>query len=222
MKIFCIIPAFNEAQSIQTVISKVKPLVDEIVVVDDNSKDNTADLAREAGAVVLQHIINRDQGASLQTGNEYALNNGADIIVHFDADDQFQAEEISDVIQPIINNEADIVFGSRFLGKESNMPWKKKYIIIPLGKLVNRYLFGIKTKLTDPQSGFRAMTRRVAEEIVIENDGKAHCSEILIKASRGKYKIKEVPITVVYHHFGQKFSGGFRIIKDIIYNKLNK
>lgn len=220
MKIFCVIPAYNEAQNVITVINKVKPLVDELVIVDDCSSDETFELAKTTSASVLRHIINRGQGAALQTGNDYALNHGADIIVHFDSDNQFLAEEIKDVIQPIIAGQADIVFGSRFLGKKSNLPKFKKNIIMPLARAINKAFFDIN--LSDPQNGFRAMSAKVAREIKIENDKMAHCNEILIKAFKNKYRVQEVPITVIYHEFGQKFSGGIRIIKDLIYKKLTK
>jgi glycosyltransferase involved in cell wall biosynthesis len=220
MKVFCVIPAYNEAQSIIAVINRVKPIVDELVVVDDHSSDPTLELARSTDIPVLHHIINRGQGAALQTGNDYALLHGADIIVHFDADGQFLAEEIKDMIQPIISNQADIVFGSRFLGKKSNLPKFKKNIIMPLAKAINRVFFGIN--LSDPQNGFRAMSAKVASEIRIENDGMAHCNEILIKAHKNKYRIQEVPITVIYHEFGRKFYDGLSLIKDLIYKKLTK
>lgn len=220
MKIFCVIPAYNEAKSIVSVVNRVKPLVDGLVVVDDHSSDNTFNLVKSTGVPVLHHIVNRGQGAALQTGNDYALSQGADIIVHFDADGQFLAEEIKDVVQPIKDSSADIVFGSRFLGKKSNLPKFKKNIIMPLAKVINKIFFDIN--LSDPQNGFRAMSAQVAREIRIENDGMAHCNEILIKAFQNKYRIQEVPITVIYHEFGQKFSGGIRIIKDLIYKKLTK
>jgi len=217
-KVFCVIPAFNEAGTIEKVIQDVKPHVERIVVVDDASTDKTYDLAKKRNIAVLRHIINRDQGAALQTGNEYALRNGADIIVHFDADGQFVGSEIKNVIDPIINNEADVVFGSRFLGIKSQIPFFKKNIIFPIARLVNKLFFGIN--LRDPQSGFRAMRREVAQKIKISQDGKAHCSEILYKVFKNKYKIKEVPITVFYHDFGQKFSGGIKIVKDLLFSKL--
>ena len=185
---------------------------------DDCSTDNTFNLAKNAGATVLRHIINRDQGAALRTGNDYAWQNGADIIVHFDADDQFVASEIKEIVKPIQQAQADIVFGSRFLEKKSKLPWAKEKIIMPIAKIVNKLFFNIN--LTDPQSGFRAFNRKTAQIILIEQDGKAHCSEILHKAFKNKLRIKEVPTTVIYHHFGQKFSGGLKIIKDLIINKL--
>jgi len=219
MKIFCVIPALNEEKNIKSVIEKVKDKVDKIVVVDDGSKDNTVNIAKNSQATTLKHIVNRGQGAALQTGNDYCLSENADIIVHFDADNQFLAEEILEVIKPIKENEADIVFGSRFLTKKSKIPFFKKRIIMPLARLIN-YFLNIKT--SDPQSGFRAFNKKTAELIKIENDGMAHCSEILHKAFYYKLRVKEVPITVIYHEFGNNFSGGLRIIKDLLMGKIIK
>ncbi|MFA4940981.1 MAG: glycosyltransferase family 2 protein [Patescibacteria group bacterium] len=218
MKIFCIIPAYNEEKTIAEVIEKVKKNVNEVIVVNDGSKDETKKLAKEKGAVVLSHIINRGQGAALETGNQYALNKGAEIIVHFDADGQFLAEEIKDIVSPIVRGEADIVFGSRFLGKKSNLPQFKKHIIIPLAHLVNKIFIG--ATLTDPQNGFRAMSSETAKKITIEQDGMAHNTEIISKSFENNLKIKEIPVTVIYHNFGQRFSGGLKIIKDLILSRL--
>lgn len=220
MKITCVIPAWNEAKNIQKVISGVAPYVNEIIVVDDASRDETSRLAQMAGAKVLRHPINRGQGAALQTGNDYALINGADIIVHFDADDQFMATEIKDMTAPLLDDRADIVFGSRFLGKKSNFPFFKKYIIYPLAWIFTRWILGIK--LSDPQNGFRALNRRAAEIIRIDNREMAHNSEIQTKAYQSGLRIAEAPITVVYHDFGQKLSGGFKIAKDLLIHKIIK
>jgi polyprenyl-phospho-N-acetylgalactosaminyl synthase len=223
--VFCVIPAYNEEQSITRVVKEVQPLVDRVIVVDDGSGDKTAALAKSAGAVVLRHIINRGQGAALETGNEYAIGQKADIIVHFDADAQFLAEEINDMVSPLVNDSYDIVFGSRFLGKRSEMPWGKEYLIMPLGRLVNRLLIG--HNFTDPQNGFRAMTAAVAGKIHIGNDGMAHNSEIQQKAVRNRLRVKEVPVTVRYDKFGQTFfsgkgrgAGGLRIVIDLLLSKL--
>lgn len=220
MKVFCIIPAHNEATRIAKVINKVKPFVDEVVLVNDGSQDNTGELAREAGATVLTHIINRGQGAALQTGNEYALSKQADVVVHFDGDDQFRAEEIPEIIAPILLQESEAVLGSRFLDKKSDLPKMKKNIIMPLARLANKLFFNIN--LSDPQSGFRALNKEAVQKIKIENDGMAHCSEILYQIFKNNIKVKEVPITVTYHEYGQKISGGVRIMKDLIIKEIIK
>ncbi|MFA5000125.1 MAG: glycosyltransferase family 2 protein [Patescibacteria group bacterium] len=219
MKISCVIPAWNEAANIAKVVKTVRAQVDEVIVVDDGSRDETAALAETAGAIVLRHPINRGQGAALQTGNDYALRHSAEIIIHFDADDQFLAEEIKDMAEPIINDRADIVFGSRFLGKKTNFPPVKKYLIMPLAKIFTRAL-GLK--LSDPQNGFRALNRRAAETIKIVNREMAHASEIQIKARQAGLRMAEVPVTVIYHRPGQKLSGGFKIIRDLLIHKIIK
>lgn len=217
-KIFIIIPAWNEEKNISSVLSSLIKNYENIVIIDDGSSDKTIEIAKQFPITILNHIINRGQGAALQTGNEYAIKNNADIIVHFDGDGQFLIEEINDLINPIINEGYDIVFGSRFMGKESKIPWLKKNVLFKIGKIVNILFFKIKT--TDPQSGFRAMTRSTAEKIKIEHDQMAHCSEILHKSFKHKLKIKEVPMTVIYNKFGQNFSGGAIIIKDLIIKKI--
>ena len=220
MKKICVIPAYNEAKNITEVVNRVRPFVDEIVIVDDCSQDETANIANTLNVKVLRHPINRGQGAALQTGNDYALKNQADIIIHIDADNQFQAEEIPDLTKPIELGQADAVLGSRFLSKKSDLPVFKKIVIMPLARIFNKLFFNIQ--LSDPQSGFRALSYKAAQQIKIKNDGMAHCSEILHQLYTNKIKTIEVPITVIYHEYGQKFSGGFRIIKDILIKKIIK
>ncbi|MBU0637090.1 MAG: glycosyltransferase family 2 protein [Patescibacteria group bacterium] len=219
IKIFCVIPAYNEAANIVSVINSVKPLVDKVIVIDDCSCDNTCLLAKKQNIIVLKHLVNRGQGAALKTGTKYAIKENADIIVHFDADNQFLASEIKNVVKPIINGQADIVFGSRFLNQQNNIsiPRIKKYILIPLAKLVNRLFLNVN--LTDPQSGFRAMTKQTAKIINVQQDRMAHCSEILYQAIKHHLRIKEVPITVIYHNFGQCFSDGLKILTDLFLAK---
>lgn len=221
LKIFCVIPAYNEDKTIVEVIDGIKPFVGEAVVVDDCSTDRTCELVENNGrAVLLRHIINRGQGAALRTGTEYALRKGADIIVHFDADGQFLPRDIKTMIAPIKNGEADIVFGSRFLGGESEMPFFKKRVIMPLARMANGIFLNVK--MTDPQNGFRAFSRGAAEKIDWKQDRMSHCSEILSEAANSGLKIKEAPITVIYRGFGQKFSGGIKILKELFIGALIK
>jgi len=220
MKIFVVIPAWNETKRIRQVLQGLISLPYEVVVVDDASEDETVKIVRQFPVYLLRHRVNRDQGAALQTGNEFALQQGADVIVHFDADGQFLVEEIKDLIRPIVDGQCDVVFGSRFLEKKSQMPWFKRNIMFPIARLVNRLLLGIK--LTDPQSGFRVLSRRAAQKIIIEQDGKAHCSEIAAKVFENHFRVREVPMTVIYHEFGQGLGGGIKIVKDLIFSKFIK
>ena len=223
MNLFCVMPAYNEEKNIVRVVRGVLGYVDKVIVVNDASLDETSNALKMANfderVVVLEHVVNRGQGASLQTGNEFALKEGADVIVHFDADGQFLANEIRDLLKPIVDNEVDVVFGSRFLDKKSNIPFWKQNLILPIGRLVNRVVLG-KNDLTDPQSGFRAMRAAVASSIVIEQDRMAHCSEILAKVIKSDYRLCEVPMRVIYDDFGQSFFGGINIVKDMIINRL--
>jgi len=219
MKVFCVIPAYNEEKNIGAIINQVRPLVDNLVMIDDGSTDKTADFF-EPGAVLLKHIVNRGQGAALRTGTEYSLNHGADIIVHFDADGQFSAPDIERLVEPIKNGEAQVVFGSRFLNSEysTDMPFFKKYFIMPLAKAVNKLFFNIN--LTDPQSGFRAMSVEAARKINWRQDRMAHCSEIMFEVKKNNFKVKEIPIKVIYHNFGQSFLGGLNILKELFISML--
>ncbi len=222
MPIYCIIPSYNEEKNIKQTLYDVLPYVDKIIVIDDCSTDNSKKEIKEIKSEkikLLEHPINLGQGAALQTGNEYALKNKADIIVHFDADGQFLADEINKLIEPLLKDNCDIVFGSRFLNIKSDLPIFKEKVIMPLARIFN-YLF-YKIKTSDPQSGFRAMNRKAVEKIIIENNRMAHCTEILAKAHKYKLKIKEVPIKVLYAEFGQKFSGGLKIIKDLLLKKIS-
>lgn len=232
-KIFCVIPAYNEEGNIGRVIEEVSGVIENLVVVVDGASDETYKKAVETkkrlapsrpNITILRHIINRGQGAALQTGNEYAAKNNADIIVHFDADGQFLVSEIKDLVDQVKNENFDIVFGSRFMEKKSNMPFFKRHIIMRIGRLVNRFFIGLN--LTDPQNGFRVMGKKAIEKIKIDQDGSAHCSEILAKTSKNKLKFKEIPVTVRYFDFGQgifsgkgRGKGGFVIIRDLIFSK---
>lgn len=219
MKVFCVIPAWNEEENIGRVVAEVLLVVDTVLVVDDASADKTAQVAEQARAQVLKHFLNRGQGAALRTGTDYALTQGADIIVHFDADGQFLASDIESLIAPLRAGEAEIVFGSRFLAANNQVPKVKRCLIMPLARLFNRLFLGVK--LTDPQSGLRAFSASAGRQLNWQEDRMAHCSEILWLAHRHNLRIKEVPMTVIYHNFGQRLSGGFKILKDLLFNKLS-
>lgn len=217
MRIFCVVPAYNEAKNIVKVIKEIRPLVGEVVVVDDGSSDKTRELAKAQAVTVLSHIINRGQGAALKTGTEYALRQGAELVIHYDADGQFLASDIKTVIEPIVKGRAEVVFGSRFLSKRSRLPLLKEKLIMPLARLANRFFLAVN--YSDPQSGFRAFSAAAANKITWRQDGMAHCSEILFEVKRSGLKVEEVPITVIYHNFGQRLGGGFKILKDLLVAK---
>ncbi|MFA6547705.1 MAG: glycosyltransferase family 2 protein [Candidatus Magasanikbacteria bacterium] len=219
--IFIVLPAYNEEQKIGRVIRDLfQHGFNNVVVVDDGSIDNTASEATSAGAVVLSHTINRGQGAALQTGNEFVLQNGAEIIVHFDADGQFNANDIHTGIQKLTEENLDIVFGSRFLDSRSKIPFFKKYFILPLSRIINNRI--TKLKLSDVHNGFRIMHKRAAEKININQDQMAHNSEIPRLVQEHHLKYGELPVEVFYFESGQGMSGGFKILWDLFLAKINK
>jgi glycosyltransferase involved in cell wall biosynthesis len=201
-KIFIVIAAYNEGEKIGKVISSIKKEgYTNIVVVDDGSNDNTYDICEKEKIFALKHIMNRGQGAALKTGIDFAMQNGASIIVTFDADGQFLVKEIKDIISPILSKEADITLGSRFLGKAINIPLLKK-IVLKLGVIVVFFLYGIK--VTDSQCGFRGISRNAAEKIELKSDRMEHAAEIFLEIMRNNLKYKEIPITVIYDDYSLK------------------
>jgi len=217
--IFIVVPAYNEEKRLASVIKDLQKYHYSIIVIDDASSDKTWSILSNFDIFKLRHKINRGQGATLQTGTHFALKSGAEIIVHFDGDGQFLTSEIEKSIEPILNSNFDIVLGSRFL-KENKIPFLKRYFILPVSKIINYFLTGLK--LTDAHCGFRAMSRQAAQKINITQDGMSHNTEIVAQIKKLKLKYKEVPITVIYHEFGQPISGGFKILKELFLGKLIK
>ena len=224
MKIIVVIPAYNEEKNIAQAIRDLRPHVSEVVVVDDGSNDETGDAAGSAGAYVLRHRINRGQGAALRTGTEFAIKYlAADIIVHYDADGQHVAEEVDDMVKPILLGGADVVLGSRFLKDTSKVPFFRK-LILKGGIIFTRFTSGLK--VTDTHNGFRALSRSAAQKIEISQDRMAHASEIFDEIVQHKLRFCEVPVTIRYtkesRQKGQSSWGSFRIVFDYFVGRFFK
>ncbi|RJQ17663.1 glycosyltransferase family 2 protein [Candidatus Woesearchaeota archaeon] len=211
-KVFIVIAAYNEENAIGKVIDNLKKnSYRNIVVVEDGGKDNTADVAEKHGAIVLRHVINRGQGAALKTGIDYALQEGADIIVTFDADGQHHADEIKNLLKPIVQEKTDVALGSRFLKKNKTLPAFRKFVL-KTGVLFMRVLYGIK--LTDAHNGFRALSRKAALAIDITADRMEHASEIVEEIHKKKLRYCEVPATITYSEYSlQKGQSAFNSVK---------
>jgi glycosyltransferase involved in cell wall biosynthesis len=195
MKITIGIPAYNEEKNIAAIIIKLKKITDSIIVCDDGSSDMTSEISKNLGAVVISHKKNMGYGAAIRTIFQKSVELDSDILVTFDADGQHRIEDVNKVLQPLENNEADIVIGSRFQDKQSKIPNYRKLGIKIITQVTNS---SIKTKLTDSQSGFRAYSRQVLSEISLSEIGMGISTEILIKASSKGLRITEVPITILY------------------------
>ena len=195
MKISIGIPAYNEEKNIGVIITKLKKITDSIIVCDDGSDDLTAKIARDLGAIVVTHKRNLGYGAAIKTIFQKSREIECDILVTFDADGQHRVEDIESVINPIKNNDSDIVVGSRFLNNENNVPSYRKLGIKVITQVTNA---SIKKQLTDSQSGFRAYNKQVINGITPSDAGMGVSTEILIKASRNNFRISEVPIKILY------------------------
>ncbi len=189
------IPAFNEEQNIASLIVKLKEVSDKIIVCDDGSTDMTGKIAENLGAVVITHEKNQGYGAAIKSIFSKARDLNADILVTFDADGQHRIEDIKTVVEPILENQADIVIGSRFLNKNDEVPKYRKFGIKALTTITNA---SINENLTDSQSGFRAYNKKILSELNLSDYGMGVSTEILIKASKKGFKITEVPITILY------------------------
>ena len=196
MSIIVGIPAFNEEKNIAVLIIQLKKIADKIIVCNDGSTDLTSKIAEGLGATVINHAKNLGYGAAIRSIFLKSKDLGGDILVTFDADGQHRIEDINRVIKPIINEESDLVIGSRFLDKsEKEVPQYRKVGIKIITKVTNAT---IKKQLTDSQSGFRAYSKKVLNELNPSELGMGISTEILIKASAKNFRISEVPIKITY------------------------
>ena len=220
-EVFVIIAAFNEAECIADVVRDVREVYPNVVVVDDGSSDDTAERAREAGAWVLTHLINRGQGAALQTGITYALARGAQFVVTFDADGQHDVMDIAALIAPIVRGEVDVSLGSRFLREGVDMPTSRR-IVLFFAVVFMRMT--VRARLTDAHNGLRAFSRAAAERVDIKLDRMAHASEIVDQVVNSGVRYKEVPVHVRYTDYslrkGQRNSAAFRVVFDYLMARL--
>ena len=192
------IPAYNEERNIAKLIIDSKKYSDKIIVVDDGSSDYTAKIAKELGVEVIQHDRNRGKGAALNTCFTKAMSYSPDVIVTIDGDGQHDPIYIPDLIKPIINNQADMVIGSR--SKETKMPRYRKMGLNTINYL-NRKAVG--TNIKDPQSGYRAYSYRSAESLARQrfDDYAAEFEQLESLLSQG-FTVIETPIEIRYTGLG--------------------
>ncbi len=193
--IVCVIPTFNEARFIGSVVVQTRRFADTVIVVDDGSTDATGVIAEAAGAVVVRHERNRGKGASLRTGLQQALSYDPSVIITLDGDGQHVPDEIHRLIRPILDDDADIVVGSRYLDGKSAVPrqriWGHRVF-----NLVTNGASG--TALTDSQSGFRAFSPASVNLLALRSAGFSVESEMQFLANQHDLRLAEVPITVLY------------------------
>lgn len=222
-RLWVVVPGYNEAEVIGATVLGVLRACRNVVVVDDGSRDETAERARQAGASVVRHPANLGQGAALMTGVRYALSQGAEAIVTFDADGQHQPNDILQLLETAERKGADVVLGSRFLGPRPSMP-ASRVALLRLATLYTRWTSGLS--LTDAHNGLRLLTRRAALKLNIRQNRMAHASEILNWISAMGFKVVETPVNVIYTDYslakGQTAMSSFGIIWDLWSGKLHR
>ncbi len=222
MKILAAVPAYNEETTIADVLSRTRPYVDGVIVVDDGSTDRTAQIARTQGAIVVSHVINRGLGAAIGTGFATAQKLGADIVVTLDADGQHDPAQIP-ALMSAIEQGADVVIGSRMLTGFVGMPLHRRVAQI-VGNLVTFFLFG--AWVTDSQSGFRALTRYAISKMHLKTNRMEVSSELIAEAKRNKLTLVEVPIKAIYTPYslskGQSFIVGLKTLLKLVVRRLTR
>src|SRR3989338_4047356 len=206
-KVIAIIPAYNEEKNIAEVIDKTKKYVDEVVVVDDGSADNTSNASKKAD-FILRHVINMGKGVALKTGFEFALKRDPYLIVTIDADGQHDPKEIPGLISKLNETGADIAIGTR--AQPQNMPFIYRYGNFFI-RLVFRALFN---DIIDTQSGFRIFKPAIYDKIKWDSSHYEVETEVLANAIMNKVKCVEAPISTIYqdHYKGTTIVDGIKIV----------
>jgi glycosyltransferase involved in cell wall biosynthesis len=220
-QVHVVMAAYNEGPVISRVVADVRRAGYPVVVVDDGSRDDTADIAAAAGAEVVRHPFNLGQGAALQTGIDHALAQGAAFVVTFDADGQHRVSEVPRLTDALVRERADFALGSRFLGQAPNLPPLRR-LMLQAATLFTRLTTGMQ--VTDTHNGLRAMTRRGAAAIRLRQNRMAHASECLSQIGSSGLRYVERPVTIEYTAYslakGQNIRDAVLILLDLFARRL--
>jgi glycosyltransferase involved in cell wall biosynthesis len=222
-KTFIIIPVYNEKVMIGRVVEDLLPLGCSLVVVDDGSQEDIkTEMRKFKDVFYIRHKVNLGQGAALQTGIDYALQQGAVFFITFDADGQHSADDIPALMVPLISGDADMVLASRFLIKGSHNAPILKQVLLKIGRWVNYAFTGLY--LSDAHNGLRAMNRVAALTIRIRENRMAHATEIVAQVKKYKLRYIEVGAKVIYTTYsknkGQSSVNSLKIFFDLLLQKL--
>jgi len=220
-RVIAVIPCLNEEKFIAAIVTGALPHVGRVLVVDDGSTDNTAAVARAAGAQVIQHGSRQGAGAATRTGLEEALRASAEVMVTLDGDGQHNPLEIPQLVQPITGRTADLVIGSRFLCAAAVPRYRK----LGIDLITWMYNAGHNEKITDAQSGFRAYSVKALKVISITDAGFGFSVQSLVQARKHKLKIVEVPISCIYHNAGSTedpLKHGTAVVLSVLRTRLSE
>jgi glycosyltransferase involved in cell wall biosynthesis len=217
-----VIPAYNEERTIAEVVRGAVAIADRVLVVDDGSRDRTGELAKQAGALVVRHAVNRGVGAALGTGIEAAVRLGADAVVTMDADGQHRAEDAAKVFARLAQDDIEFVIGSRM--KRGDDPGKMplhRVLFNTIGNVLTFLLFGVW--VTDSQSGLRGLSRKAASTIELRTNGMESLSEFIKEKKDRHWRLAEVPIKAIYTDYsmskGQNFFVGVKVALRLIWRR---
>lgn len=215
--VWVVIPVFNEAQVLQSVVESALTVFPNVVCVDDGSRDGSVEAVLRTRAHLVRHPVNLGQGAALQTGLSYArAQPGAEYFVTFDADGQHRLEDAQKMLDMARSPDVDLVLGTRFAEHAATVPLAKRLI---LRTAVLLSPAGRKLRLTDAHNGLRVLTRPVVEDLHITMNGMAHASEIVSYLGRSSWRVREVPVSIRYTDYsrskGQSLLNGVNILFDL-------
>jgi glycosyltransferase involved in cell wall biosynthesis len=210
-----LIPAYNEERFIGSIVLSVAEYVNHVIVIDDGSKDRTVEIARRAGATVIEHKINQGKAKAVNTGFTYARQINAAAVVMLDGDGQHSATDVPTVLAPIYNQSADIVVGSRFMSIKSDIPTYRQVGQHGL-TLVTNLASGVR--ISDSQSGFRAFSSKALENLSFSQEGFSIESEMQFQIREHNLKVVEVPINVSYAEQAKRnpFNHGMQVLNGIM------
>ncbi|HXV93049.1 MAG TPA: glycosyltransferase family 2 protein [Pseudonocardia sp.] len=215
--VWVVVPVFNEDTVIASVLTEILRTFPNVVAVDDGSSDASAAAIASTGAHLVRHPMNLGQGAALQTGLTYArARAGARYFLTFDADGQHRVDDAVRMVEKARSGEADVVLGSRFLESAASVPWLKRVVLRIVAALSPS---SRRLKLTDAHNGLRVFTRPVVEDLHITMNRMAHASEIVSYLSRSRWRVVEVPVSILYTEYsmskGQSLANGVNILFDL-------
>src|SRR3989344_2700198 len=214
-KIWAVIPAYNEGKNIASIVKKTKKYVDNVLVVDDGSKDKTKEIAEKSGAFELRHIINVGKGSALKTGCDYAIRKGAKFIVALDADAQHDPEDIPRFAKKL--RKYDIVFSYRRVSRK--MPFVLRFGNWFISGIV-RFLYGVN--LNDTQCGFRAFSKEAYKKIRWSASDYSMESEMVARVGKQRLKYVQIPIETIYSdkYKGTTVIDGIKIVLNMLWWRL--
>lgn len=222
-KVYILIPLFNEAEVIESVIKKLSVNFQNIVVVNDGSTDRSFDILKNLDVHLINHPINMGQGSAISSGFHYIYESDAEALITFDADGQHSVEDAEIFANAILDTDDEVIFGSRFIKHAKNIPFIKRYVLILATKITNYFS---KMHLTDTHNGMKAIKKESLSKINIQINGYAFESEFIKCISKKKLKYSELPTNIIYTEYsklkGQSLMNGFIILEDLMKMWLKK